>query len=69
VQLASKISILHDHLDFFPRNIGSVSDEHGERTKGSAALTCYEINGLLSWMCLRLTTKGSHQLKIVKIGI
>ena len=25
-----KIHFLHSHLDFFPENLGAVSDEHGE---------------------------------------
>ena len=26
-----KIDFLESHLDFFPENLGEVSDEHGER--------------------------------------
>ena len=26
-----KIHFLHSHLNFFPANLGAVSDEHGER--------------------------------------
>ena len=26
-----KIHMLHSHLDFFPNNMGDVSEEHGER--------------------------------------
>ena len=29
--MSLKIHLLHSHLDFFPENLGSVSDEHGER--------------------------------------
>ena len=29
--MSLKIHFLHSHLDFFPENCGSVSDEHGER--------------------------------------
>jgi len=29
--MSLKIHFLHSHLDFFPENLGSVSDEHGER--------------------------------------
>ena len=29
--LSLKIHFLHSHLDFFPKNLGAVSDEHGER--------------------------------------
>jgi hypothetical protein len=28
--LSLKIPFLHSHLDFFPKNCGAVSDEHGE---------------------------------------
>lgn len=30
-RMSLKIHFLHSHLDFFPPNLGSVSDEHGER--------------------------------------
>ncbi|GBN53486.1 hypothetical protein AVEN_86030-1 [Araneus ventricosus] len=29
--MSLKSHILHSHLEFFPENLGSVSDEHGER--------------------------------------
>ena len=29
--MSLKIHFLHSHLDFFPANLGAVSDEHGER--------------------------------------
>jgi hypothetical protein len=29
--MSLKIRFLHSHLDFFPQNLGTVSDEHGER--------------------------------------
>jgi len=28
--MSLKIHVLHSHLDFFPENVGAVSDEHGE---------------------------------------
>ena len=31
VNMSLKIHFLHSHLDFFPENLGSVSDEYGER--------------------------------------
>lgn len=31
VNMSLKIHFLHDHLDFFPPNLGDFSDEHGER--------------------------------------
>lgn len=30
-KMSLKIHFLHSHLDFFPENLGAVSDEHGER--------------------------------------
>jgi hypothetical protein len=29
--MSLKIHFLHSHLDFFPENMGAISDEHGER--------------------------------------
>ena len=29
--MSLKIHVLESHLDFFPENLGEVSDEHGER--------------------------------------
>ena len=29
--MSLKIHLMHSHLDFFPQNLGAVSDEHGER--------------------------------------
>lgn len=31
VNMSLKIHFLHSHLDFFPENLGGMSDEHGER--------------------------------------
>lgn len=31
VNMSLKIHFLHNHLDFFPSNLGDLSDEHGER--------------------------------------
>lgn len=31
VNMSLKIHFLHNHLDFFPPNLGDFSDEHGER--------------------------------------
>jgi len=30
-RMSLKMHFLHSHLDFFPENLGAVSDEHGER--------------------------------------
>jgi hypothetical protein len=29
--MSLKIRFLHSHSDFFPQNLGAVSDEHGQR--------------------------------------
>jgi hypothetical protein len=29
--MSTKLHFLHAHLDYFPENLGDVSDEHGER--------------------------------------
>ncbi|GBN04397.1 hypothetical protein AVEN_14740-1, partial [Araneus ventricosus] len=29
--MSLKIHFFHSHLEFYPENLGSVSDEHGER--------------------------------------
>ena len=31
VKMSLKIHFLHSHLDFFPLDLGKISDEHGER--------------------------------------
>jgi hypothetical protein len=31
MSLSLKVHFLHSHLDFFPQNLGAVSDEQGER--------------------------------------
>lgn len=31
VLMSPKIHMLHNHIDFFPENLGEVSDEHGEK--------------------------------------
>jgi hypothetical protein len=34
--MSLKVQFLHSHLDFFPDNLGTVSDELGERFHGKA---------------------------------
>jgi len=34
--MSLKIHFLHSHLDFFPENLGAMSDKHGERLKYSS---------------------------------
>ena len=49
--MSLKIHFLHFHLNFFPPNLGAVSDEHGERfhqdiTKMERTI---KANGTLAW--------------------
>ncbi|UYV78169.1 hypothetical protein LAZ67_16000358 [Cordylochernes scorpioides] len=50
-----KIHFLHSHLDFFPDNLGAVSDEHGERFHQDISGSGTKVNGVP--VCL-LTTAG-----------
>lgn len=38
VNMSLKIHFLHNHLDFFPDNLGDFSDEHGERFHQDVAI-------------------------------
>ena len=38
VNMSLKIHMMHSHLDFFPENMGAVSDEHGERFHQDVAI-------------------------------
>lgn len=38
VDMSLEIHFLHDHLEFFPENLGAYSDEHGERFHQDIAL-------------------------------
>ncbi len=59
--MSLKIDFLHSHLNFFPPNLGAVSDEHGERFHQD--ITMMESNyqgkwnpgmmGDFCWMLLR----------------
>ena len=60
-RMSLKIHFLHSHLNFFPPNLGAVSDEHGERFRQD--ITKMESNyqgkwnpgmmGDFCWMLLR----------------
>ena len=43
-RMSLKLHFLHSHLEFFPDNLGAVSDEHGERFHQNIAVveTRYE---------------------------
>jgi hypothetical protein len=44
-KMSLKIQFLHSHLDFFPPNLGEVSDEHGERFHQDISTTeiCWKV--------------------------
>jgi hypothetical protein len=43
--MSLKIHFLHSHLDFFPPNLGAVSDEHGERFHQDTAQMKWRYSG------------------------
>ncbi|UYV79031.1 hypothetical protein LAZ67_17000790 [Cordylochernes scorpioides] len=66
--MSLKIHFLHSHLDFFPDNLGAVSDEHGERFHQdiSSMEKRYQalINvGLRSTISRRLVANGLHSCR------
>lgn len=69
-RMSLKIHFLHSHLDFFPPNLGDVSDEHGERFHQdiSAMESRYQgrcnpnMMGDYCWFLQRSTT-DSHRRK------
>jgi hypothetical protein len=40
--MSLKVHFLDSHLDFFPENLGAISDEHGERF-------CKDISNMEKW--------------------
>lgn len=69
VNMSLKIHFLHNHLDFFPSNLGSFSDEHGERFHQEIAdIECRykgkQIRHMLSeycWLLCRETNTDSYK--------
>jgi hypothetical protein len=69
-RMSLKIHFLHSHLDFFPTNLGDVSDEHGERFHQdiSTLETRYQghcnpnMMGDYCWFLQRATT-ATHKRK------
>ena len=51
--MSLKIHFLHSHLDFFPENCGSVSDEHGERFHQDISSLERRYKG--KWSCAMFT--------------
>jgi hypothetical protein len=77
--MSLKIHFLHSHLDFFPQNLGAVSDKHGERfhqdvVMGKRYQGKWSVNMLSDycWSIIRdvpeTNYKGSHRLKNFKIS-
>ena len=68
---------LHSHLDLFPKNLGAVSDEHGERFHQEISIMKRRFQGKWNprmladfcWTCRRQNTvespKGKH-FKLVR---
>ena len=48
VNMSLKIHFMHSHLDFFPDNLGAVSDEHGERFHQEISVMKKRYQGKLS---------------------
>lgn len=46
--MSLKIHFLDSHLDFFPENLGAISDEHGERFHQDIMQIEKRYNGKLS---------------------
>ena len=69
-QMSPKIHFLHSHLNFFPPNLGAVSDEHGERfhqdiTKMESNYQGKWNHGMMGdfcWMFLRDIPGKIHQI-------
>ena len=73
VNMALKIHILQFHLDFFPENLGAVSNEHGEKFHQSIAeiekryLGKWSVNALVDY-CWSLMTdeQNAHRRRACK---
>lgn len=69
-RMSLKMHFLHSHLDFFPANLGSVSDEHGERFHQDIAVMEVRYQGhfnpnMMGDYCwfLQRTETASHKRK------
>lgn len=68
VNMSLKIHFLHSHLDFFPPNLGDVSDEHGERFHQELKSMEQRYQGLWNenmmgdyiWFLIRETNPDNH---------
>lgn len=69
--MSLKLHFLHSHLDFFPENLGAVSDEHGERFHQDIASIEKRYTGKWSpnmladycWTLIRDTSRSSYKRK------
>ena len=69
-RMSLKMHFLHSHLDFFPQNLGAVSDEHGERFHQDISIMEHRYQGRFDsnmmgdycWFLQRDTTT-SHKRK------
>lgn len=71
VNMSLKIHFLHDHLEFFPENLGDFSDEHGERFHQDIATIekrfkgkdARNMLGEYCWYLCRETSSTRHKRK------
>lgn len=69
VKMSLKIHFLHSHLDFFPENLGAVSDEHGERFHQQLKTMEQRYQGLWNenmmgdfiWLLIRESNPENHR--------
>lgn len=65
VNMSLKLHFLHNHLDFFPPNMGDFSDEHGERFHQDIAIIQKRFKGkdpthMLGSYCWSLCRDTDH---------
>ena len=73
-RMSIKLHYLFSHLDYFPRNLGDVSEEQGERfhqdiwTMGERYQSRWDIHMMADyyWTLIRDCTKQSHKRKSYK---
>lgn len=71
VNMSLKLHFLHDHLDFFPPNLGDFSDEHGERFHQDISIMQTRFKGKdirrmlgsYCWGLIRDTDRSQHKRK------
>ncbi|GBM61672.1 hypothetical protein AVEN_133457-1 [Araneus ventricosus] len=72
------LHVLDSHLNFFPRNLGAISDEHGERfhqdismfeKRFSGRWNRSMLVGLLSGAHNQVPTRGNGQKKVILVFV